>query len=182
MLLKECSLAQYTCVTCLSVSTSNACLHFPFQHMWAHTPILFTGASSTTHHWFHLTVLSHSHCNNVSVQAISGWLSCRLFVKSWVSFSMDRCDVFLPKQRISSVTATPGLVRGINDAFDFLIIHFSSSTLANHRDMKVLFYQAAPVCKAHVWRTKNVEESKSFCLRKILALFTAPCNCRHTHD
>lgn len=32
-LLKECSLAQHACVTCLSVGTSNACLRFPFLHM-----------------------------------------------------------------------------------------------------------------------------------------------------
>lgn len=75
VLVKECSLAQYTCVTCLSVSTSNAWLHFPFQHMWAqtHSHSSHRGFLTNTLIPFNCCVQSPSHCNNVSVQAISDY-------------------------------------------------------------------------------------------------------------
>lgn len=154
-----------------------------------HTAILLTGASSQTQHWFPSNCCVKSHCNNVLAHSISGWLSCRLCVKSWVSFSMDRCDIlFFPKQNPPSVTIPPGLVHqvlsgaAVKWSFDFLIIKYSSFTLVNHKDMKGLFYHAVLICEAWVCRAKPAGKSKTVYLCKILVLFTKPHNCWHSHD
>lgn len=81
-----------------------------------HIPILLTGlprCRTTPLIPLHCCVQSHSHHNNVSVQGISGWLSC---VKSSASFSMERGDAFLPKQRTLSVVTslTPYQYRCMN--------------------------------------------------------------------
>lgn len=100
------------------------------------------GLPYQTHRWFHLTCAG---IKSVSARAISGWLSCMLCVKSWVSFSMDKCDAFLPKHRTPLCYSNSRSFLGLqwNDAFDFLIMHYSSSALANHRDTKVLLHQSA---------------------------------------
>lgn len=179
-LLKECTFAQHTCVTCLSVSTSNACLHFPFQHK--HIPILLTGGfpqyRTTPRIPSDWCVQSPSQCNNVSIQAITG---CYHADSPWnyeSAFPLDRYDVFLPKQRQrlppwQQHQVLSGVLQ-LTDPHDWLIIYYSSSFLANHRDMEVLFYHAVPVFEACVRLTKPTEESKGFSLHKILVLFTAP--------
>lgn len=72
MQLKECLLAQYACVTCLCISTSNAYLHFPFQHMLAQTHSHSSHRGFLTaqpRQWFHLTaVLRPTPSHHVSYQ------------------------------------------------------------------------------------------------------------------